>query len=79
MIMKAGDLVYIPSEVKLMQFNELDKDINPENTYIGPLKIHRLEKPINLLLIEDMSDKKYVKVWYNGDGWCVDKYDISAL
>ena len=79
--MKAGDLVYIPSEVVLSQFNEID-DIDLEKIYIGPspMKILRLERPANLLLTEiKLLDKKYVKVWYNGEEWHVDKHDVNML
>jgi len=79
--MKAGDLVYIPSEVTLLQFNSIE-GFDPEKTYIGPspVKTHKLEKPANLLLTEMTAlDKTHIKVWYNGDEWYVNKKDINVL
>jgi len=75
-----GDLVYVPSEVKLLQFHDVGIEIDPRKTYIGPspIKVHRLEKPTNLLLMENnLSDEKYIKVWFNGSEWYVDKRDIN--
>ena len=81
--MTKGDLVYVPSEVKLLQFHDVGIEWkDPYETYIGPspIKIHRLEKPTNLLLIEDnVLDEKYIKVWYNGAEWYVDKRDIRGI
>ena len=52
--MKVGDLVYIPADVKLLQFHDNIGHINPEETYIGPspVKVHTLKKPNNLLLVD---------------------------
>jgi len=79
--MTKGDLVYVPSEVKLLQFHDIGlESIDPHKTYIGPspIKVHRLEKPTNLLLMENnLSDEKYIKVWYNGSEWYVNKNDIN--
>jgi hypothetical protein len=81
--MSKGDLVYVPSEVRLLQFHDIPNEWHsPNDTYVGPspIKMHRLEKPTNLLLLEtDLLDEKYIKVWYNGGEWYVDKDDISYL
>ena len=82
MVLFKGDLIYVPSEVQLLQFTDLgDKHLDVEVTYVGPspIKTYRLEKPSNLLLIEnDTHDVSYVKVLYNGEEWYVSKKDIHG-
>ena len=78
--MKVGDLVYIPADVKLLQFHDNVKHINPAETYIGPspIKIYTLKKPNNLLLVDlGETGERYVKVLYSGDEWYVEKQDVS--
>ena len=78
--MKVGDLVYIPADVRLLQFHNNIKHINPEETYIGPspIKVHTLEKPSNLLLTDlGKAGERYVKVLYSGSEWHVEKQDVS--
>jgi hypothetical protein len=82
MTLKVGDLVYAPSEVKLLQFYENIDYGDPTKTYIGksPIKICRLPAPTNLLLTETkLLDKKYLKVLYDGDEWYVDENDINTI
>mgnify|MGYP001197993249 CR=1 FL=1 len=57
--MKKGDLVYIPSEVKLVQFAEDD----------SVSRYTRTEKPINCL-IENVGQNWY-RVIYQGERWSV--------
>tara|TARA_R110000824_G_scaffold67377_8_gene174601 strand:+ start:41393 stop:41647 length:255 start_codon:yes stop_codon:yes gene_type:complete len=81
-LLKIGDLVYVPSEVRLLQFNDTIEYFNPEETYIGPspIKMHQLKRPINLLLMEtNLLDEKYIKVWYDGGEWYVDKSDVNNI
>jgi len=52
-------------------------DIGP--SYAGFKQIEILEKPMNLLLLETTSDNKFVKVWYEGEEWFVDKRDVRNL
>ena len=81
-MLKVGDLVYVPSEVSLLQFNDNIEHLDPEKTYVGPspIKIHRLKMPTNLLLVGPiLLDKKYLKVLYNGDEWYVDKGDVNKI
>ena len=78
--MRVGDLVYIPSDVKLLQFHENIEHIDPEKTYVGPspIRVCTLEKPTNLLLIDlGKNGEKYVKVLYDGTEWYVEKQDVS--
>ena len=57
--MKKGDLVYIPSEVKLVQFGADDSVFRWTKT----------EKPINCL-VENVEDR-YYRVIYKGERWSV--------
>jgi hypothetical protein len=78
--MKIGDLVYIPADVKLIQFHDNIKHINPKETYIGasPVRVYTLKKPSNLLLVDlGKLGEKYIKVLYGGDEWYVEKQDVS--
>lgn len=73
--MQKGDLVYVPSEVVLLQFYEEEKARRSV-----PVKVHRLERPTNLLLMEaNLENEKYVKVWHRGDEWYVKRCDISDI
>ena len=83
-MLKKGDLVYIPAEVTLVQFNKLpaENTFDPERTYIGPSPVsyHQLKKPINALLIEDgKRDEQYFKILYEGHAWHVKRKDISGV
>jgi len=78
--MKKGDLVYIPSETMLLQYNkEVENiDIDPNKTYIGPapIKWNKLTKPASLLLVEESSRDGLAKVWFEGAEWFVSRKDI---
>jgi len=76
MIMKKGNLVYVPSRVELYKFVD-SADVGP--TYAGFKEVHHLDKPMNLLLLENTSEHKFVKVWYNGEEWFVDKTDVRDI
>jgi hypothetical protein len=81
MTLKVGDLVYVPSEVRLLQFHDIDY-FDPKKTYVGksPIKVCRLPSPGHLLLTgTTLLDKKYLKVLYNGDEWYVDENDINTI
>tara|TARA_R110000851_G_C12632893_1_gene518049 strand:- start:196 stop:462 length:267 start_codon:yes stop_codon:yes gene_type:complete len=80
--LKVGDLIYAPSEVQLLQFDDIIIKFDPSQTYIGPspIKVFQLKRPTNLLLTEtSMLDKKYLKVLYNGDEWYVNEKDVSEI
>ena len=82
MTLKVGDLVYVPSEVRLLQFYEIDPQFDPQLTYVGksPIKVCRLPSPGHLLLTgTTLLDKRYLKVLYNGDEWYVDESDINTI
>jgi len=72
--MTKGDLVYVPSEVKLLQFHDIGlESIDPHKTYIGPspIKYKKLEKPINVIILEKVSRDNYSKIWFEGEEWYV--------
>jgi hypothetical protein len=84
-MLKVGDLVYAPSEVRLLKFNDPDYSeytkgiLPPDTSYITPIKVCRLKAPTNLLLTETMmAYQKYLKVLYDGDEWYIDKNDINT-
>tara|TARA_R110000824_G_scaffold1643_8_gene8173 strand:+ start:895 stop:1140 length:246 start_codon:yes stop_codon:yes gene_type:complete len=79
-VTKSGDLIYFPAGTELLQYNKEVEgvEIDPIKTYIGPspIKYMKLEKPINLLLIEEKSmgapsRDNYSKVWFEGEEWYV--------
>ena len=78
--MKKGDLVYVPAETRLLQYNKEINDIDPEKTYIGPapIKFDTSNKPLNLLLLEVDTDNSHVKVLYQGEEWFVEKKNIKS-
>ena len=65
-----GDLVFIPSSVRLLQFSE--------NAICMPVFItnHLMtDKPSQVLLLETGVDN-YCKVLYNGEYWFAEEKDI---
>ena len=70
-----GDLIYLPAGTELFQFNkEIENlEIDPQKTYVGPspIKYKKLEKPANLLILDD--ETKDPKVLYEGEEWHVKK------
>ena len=34
--LKTGDLIYVPADITLMEFDETINSIDPEKTYVGP-------------------------------------------
>ena len=79
--MKAGDLIYVPAHITLMEFDESITEIDPQKTYVGPspVSFHNLEKPVNLLLLEtpyENNKHDLVSVLYNGEKMYINKNDI---
>ena len=77
-----GNLVYLPAEVKLLQFNKSIADIDPDKTYVGPspMKVKKLSKPTSALVVEiNAEDTQFYKVLYEGQQWYVDKKDIGEV
>jgi hypothetical protein len=71
--MKKGDLLYIPSEVRLLQFKPVGKkmdtirDVHMKNVSI-------LDKPTNVLYLDKLGEN-FFKVLHDGEEWLVDKKD----
>ena len=69
------DLVYYPAGTMLIQYNKEVENIqvDPEKTYIGPspIKYKKLEKPINVIILEEQSRENYTKIWFEGEEWYV--------
>ena len=76
--LKAGDLIYVPASITLMEFDETVGSIDPELTYVGPspIKCHNLEKPTNVLLLPDEGHRDCLPVLYNGEKFYINKKDI---
>ena len=72
---QTGDLVYFPAGTELFQFNKdiENLDLDPEKTYVGPspIKYKKLDKPANLLILDDQL--KDPKVWFEGEEWHIRK------
>jgi len=69
------DLVYYPAGTVLIQYNkEVENiEIDPRETYIGPspIKYKKLEKPVNAIVLEQVSRENYSKIWFEGEEWYV--------
>ena len=74
---RAGDLIYFPAGTELFQYNkEIENlDIDPEKTYIGasPIKYRKMERPANLLVLEEHARDGNSRVWFEGEEWYVKK------
>ena len=65
-----GDLVFIPSEVTLLQFQH-----NADSKDEHPNKWLKTEKPVHALLAKNEKGY-YYKVLYEGQYWFVDKSSV---
>jgi len=76
--LKTGDLLYVPADITLMEFDESIDSIDPEVAYVGPspVKYHNLEKPTNVLLLATNSNTDWLPVLYNGEKMYINKNDI---
>jgi len=71
MILRAGDLLYIPSQVYIYRFDD-DTPGRPVDA------VWPLVKPVNALLLEsEKKDNNWLKILYNGENVYVDKHDIK--
>jgi hypothetical protein len=78
MMTKLYDLIYCPAGTVLIQYNkEFDESRNfrGDETYIGPspIKYKKLEKPANILLLEEKSRDNGSKIWFEGEEWYIEK------
>jgi len=60
-----GDLVWIPSDITLLQFKDGGTEIN---------RFTKLKKPNNVLLME--KGETYYKIIYQGENWHALKTDV---
>lgn len=68
---KAGILVYIPSEVRLVQYDRVTSGIDDPKQYV---KRHTtLAEPIVAPIVETAANE--VKIHYDGDNWWTSKTD----
>ncbi len=76
--LKAGDLLYVPADITLMEFDEDIDAIDPQVTYVGPspVKYHNLEKPTNVLLLETSSVTEWLAILYKGEKMYINKNDV---
>jgi len=66
--MSKGDLVYIPSSVKL------EADVR-DNV---PKRIYTTEKPLHYLVVEHV-DNKWLRVYHGGSTWRVKHSDVYEV
>ena len=82
-MLKVGDLVYAPSEVRLLKFHEHDRLTTTQlqrGAMKVPTRIHQLKAPTNLLLTQTRTPyRDYLKVLYDGDEWYVEEKDINTI
>ena len=75
---KVYDLIYCPAGTVLIQYNkEFDdaKALRGDETYIGPspIKYKKLERPSNILLMEENSRDNQSKIWFEGEEWYIER------
>tara|TARA_Y100000034_G_C6658745_1_gene288706 strand:+ start:169 stop:411 length:243 start_codon:yes stop_codon:yes gene_type:complete len=70
---KKGDLVFIPSSVRLIQFS--DNDVSHAGLPLFINKHTTTIRPRHALLMDNSLDT-YCKVYYNGEYWFACKSDI---
>ena len=72
-LIKKGDLVWLPGEVMLLQFNQA-----AGTEFVSRWKY--TERPMNVLLVdEDAEDDPYYRVLCDGETWHVRKSDVYSL
>lgn len=73
----AGKLVYIPSEVRLVQYDSIEDAQRGATQHVK--KCTHLPEPIIAPIIETTFDE--VKIYYNGSSWWtlkVDAYEVVS-
>ena len=68
---RAGILVYIPSQVRLVQYGKVKNQTEFEKQYVK--KHTTLTEPIVAPIVETAADE--VKIHYDGDNWWTPKTD----
>jgi len=72
-----GQLIYIPSSVRLLKFGMLGEARASHRAYSVPERHHTTKKPVSLLVTEVQDD--HVGVHYLGETWYVSSKDIYEL
>ena len=72
--MKRGDLVHIPSEVTLYQFEETCPD--PMKTVA---RYKKTNKPVRVLVVEEGAVDNWYKILYDGETWYANRNDVYNL
>ena len=77
--MTKGDLVYVPSQVNLLKFDN-KTDYGQDPSFGGIIEYITLSTPKNLLLLEEeLMFKRYFKVWYDGSEWYVARESVKEV
>ena len=71
---KKGDLVWLPEDVMLVQFNHF----GPEEDRAVSRWMHT-PKPMNVLLVDIETDWPYYRVLCDGETWHVRNSDVYLL
>lgn len=68
---KQGEYIYIPSEVTLYQY----KKVSPAEIE----KSHVTKVPHHLMFIKEALNPAWVKVFYDGELWCVKREHTYSM
>ena len=76
-----GQLVLLPSDSVLLQFNEQTAPEARRTSNISPAvrKFHKIVRPTHALFIGYEKETPYCVVLYNGERWLATKKDIYPL
>jgi hypothetical protein len=72
-MMKRGDLVHIPSEVTLYQFEEANRTMKTVARY------KKTNKPVRVLVVEKLALDNWYKILYDGETWYANQSDVYDL
>tara|TARA_R100000008_G_C3469199_1_gene108102 strand:+ start:196 stop:435 length:240 start_codon:yes stop_codon:yes gene_type:complete len=72
-----GQLIYIPSSVRLLKFGMLGQATNLGRTYAVPQRHLITKEPVSLLVTE--VDDDHIGVHYLGETWYVKQKDVYEL
>ena len=68
-----GDLIHVPSNVTLLQFDHVSEDLEPQ---AAAKRFLSTTKPKRALLVEQSNS--YCKILYEGEYWFVESRDIYS-
>lgn len=67
---KQGDLVHLPSNVRLIKFSE-----NGDNSFLVK-EFFETMLPSKAVIIDSLSKEQYIKIFFQGDCWYVKEKDV---